>query len=186
MRNILRIIRPSVASPVTKAMNARLLTRCSRKRQRPRRPPRKLPKLPHTRALLSRLTLFAFAAVALIQAGNPAQNATKITTPKEALGFNLGDDYQVANYTRLDAYWHKLASESDRMKLVDIGPTAENRRQYMAIISAPETIKRLDHYKDISRRLARAEGLTDEQAHALAHEGKAVVWIDGGLHASEA
>ena len=55
----------------------------------------------------------------------------------------------------------------------------------MAIISAPETIKRLDHYKDISRRLARAEGLTDEQAHALAREGKAVVWIDGGLHATE-
>jgi hypothetical protein len=125
------------------------------------------------------------AAVALIQAGNPAQNATKITTPKEALGFNLGDDYQVANYTQLDAYWHKLASESDRMKLVDIGPTAENRRQYMAIISAPETIKRLDHYKNISRRLARAEGLTDDQARALAHEGKAVVWIDGGLHATE-
>ena len=29
------------------------------------------------------------------------------------------------------------------------------------------------------------KGLTDEQAHALAREGKAVVWIDGGLHASE-
>ena len=71
------------------------------------------------------------------------------------------------------------------MKLVDIGPTAENRRQYMAIISSPGNIQRLDHYKDISRRLARAEGLTDEQAHTLASEGKAVVWIDGGLHATE-
>ena len=130
---------------------------------------------------MSRLTLFLFVAAVL----GHAQDTVRITTPKEALGFNLGDDYQVANYSQLDAYWHKLASESDRMKLVDIGPTAENRRQYMAIISAPETIKRLDHYKDISRRLARAEGLTDEQAHALAREGKAVVWIDGGLHATE-
>jgi hypothetical protein len=114
-----------------------------------------------------------------------AQTASKITTPKEALGFNLGDDYMVANYTQLDKYWHKLASESDRMKLVDIGPTAEGRRQYMAIISSPENIKKLDHYKQISQRLAHAEGLTDEEAHALAREGKAVVWIDGGLHASE-
>jgi len=130
---------------------------------------------------LSRLTLFLLVAAVL----GHAQDTVRITTPKEALGFNLGDDYQVANYSQLDAYWHKLASESDRMKLIDIGPTAENRRQYMAIISAPETIKRLDHYKDISRRLARAEGLTDEQAHALAREGKAVVWIDGGLHATE-
>src|ERR1039458_4122489 len=115
-----------------------------------------------------------------------AQTAPKVTTPKEALGFNLGDDYQVANYTQLEAWWKKLATESDRMKLVDMGPTAEGRRQYMAIITSPENLKKLDHYKDISRRLALAEGLNEDQAHALAREGKAVVWIDGGLHASEA
>jgi hypothetical protein len=126
------------------------------------------------------------AAVALFSAWTlAAQTAPKITTPKDALGFNLGDDYQVATYTQLDAYWHKLATESDRMKLVDIGPTEEGRRQYMAVISSPDNIKKLDHYKEISQRLAHAEGLTDEQAHALAREGKAVIWIDGGLHASE-
>jgi hypothetical protein len=114
-----------------------------------------------------------------------AQTAPRVITPQEALGFNLGDDYQVANYTQLEAWWKKLATESDRMKLVDIGPTAEGRRQYMAIITSPENMKKLDHYKEISRRLALAEGLTEDQAHALAREGKAVVWIDGGLHASE-
>ncbi len=114
-----------------------------------------------------------------------AQPAPRVTTPKEALGFNIGDDYQVANYTQLEAYWKKLAAESDRMKLVDIGPTEEGRRQWMAIVSAPENIKRLDRYKEISQRLAHAEGVTEEQARALAREGKAVVWIDGGLHASE-
>ena len=114
-----------------------------------------------------------------------AQTATAITTPKEALGFNLGDDYMVANYTQLGAYWKKLAAESDRMKLVDIGPTAEGRRQYMAIISSPANIRNLEHYREIAAKLAHAEGLTEDQAHALAREGKAVVWIDGGLHASE-
>ena len=114
-----------------------------------------------------------------------AQPAPKITAPKEALGFNLGDDYQVANYTQLDQYWHQLAKESDRMKLVDMGPTSEGRRQYMAILTSPENMKKLDRYKEISSRLAHAEGLTDDQAHQLAREGKAVVWIDGGLHATE-
>src|SRR4051812_39351328 len=80
-----------------------------------------------------------------------AQTAPKLTGPKEALGFNVGDDYQVANYTQLTAWWKKLASESDRMKLVDIGPTAEGRRQYMAIVSSPENLKKLDRYKEISR-----------------------------------
>ena len=131
----------------------------------------------------------AFAALALAVgcciSTLAAQTTPKITTPKEALGFNIGDDYQMANYTQLEIYWNKLAQESDRMKLVNIGPTAEGRKQYMAIITSPENIKKLDHYRQISEKLARAEGLTDDQAHALAREGKAVVWIDGGLHASE-
>jgi hypothetical protein len=109
----------------------------------------------------------------------------KVTTPKEAFGFNVGDDYHLANYVQLTSYWQTLAKESDRMKLVDIGPTAEGRRQYMAIISSPENIAKLDHYKEISAKLSHAEGLTDAEAHALSEEGKAVVWIDGGLHASE-
>ncbi len=91
----------------------------------------------------------------------------------------------VANYTQLEAYWKKLASESDRMKLVSIGKTEEGRDQWMAIISSPENIKNLDKYKQISRRLALAEGVSEADAHQLAAQGKAVVWIDGGLHASE-
>ena len=71
------------------------------------------------------------------------------------------------------------------MRLVEIGKTAEGRDQWMAIITRPANFTKLDRYKEISRRLALAEGLTDEQAHALAREGKAVVWIDGGLHATE-
>jgi hypothetical protein len=113
------------------------------------------------------------------------EGARKITTPKEAFGFEIGTDYQLVNYAQMTTYWQTLAKESDRMKLVDIGPSAEGRRQYMAIISSPENMAKLDHYKEISARLAHADGLTDEQAHALAEEGKAIVWIDGGLHASE-
>jgi hypothetical protein len=71
------------------------------------------------------------------------------------------------------------------MKLVEIGQTEEGRPQWMCIITSPENHKELAHYKDIPARLAHAEGLTDDQAHALANEGKAVVWIDGGLHATE-
>src|SRR6185503_4451257 len=48
-----------------------------------------------------------------------------------------------------------------------------------------ENHKKLERYKEISRRLATVDGLTDEQAHALAREGKGIVWIDGGLHATE-
>ena len=109
---------------------------------------------------------------------------TTITLP-EIGGHTVGEDYFLANYTQLLEYWNKLAKESDRIKLVDIGKTAEGRPITMAIISSPANLKNLARYKEISQRLGRAENLTDDQAHALAAEGKAVVWIDGGLHATE-
>ena len=112
-------------------------------------------------------------------------SAAKVTSPKEHFGFAIGDDFHLANYTQTEAYFKKIAAESDRAKLVDMGRTEEGRTQWMLVFSAPENLKQLARYKDIATRLARAEGLTEAQAQALAAEGKAVVWIDGGLHASE-
>ena len=108
-----------------------------------------------------------------------------ITTPREAFGANFGDDYFLASYAQLSSYWRTLDRESDRMVVKEIGRTAEGRPHLMAIVTSPANHKRLAHYQDISARLAHAEGLTDEQARRLAKEGKAVVWIDGGLHATE-
>ncbi|TBO40118.1 M14 family metallopeptidase [Pedobacter kyonggii] len=110
--------------------------------------------------------------------------AQEVPTPKSHFGFDIGDDYQLANYTQTEAYFKKLAASSNRIKLVDIGKTEEGRSQYMLIVSSPENLKKLDRYKEISQQLAHAE-ITPEQAKALAQEGKAVVWIDGGLHANE-
>ncbi|GGI26863.1 peptidase [Pedobacter mendelii] len=110
--------------------------------------------------------------------------AQDVPTPKSHFGFDIGDDYQLANYTQTEAYFKKLAETSKRVKLVDIGKTEEGRSQYMLIITSPENLKKLDQYKEISQQLAHAE-ITPEQAKTLAQEGKAVVWIDGGLHANE-
>jgi len=115
----------------------------------------------------------------------PIAAQSNITTPKQEFGFNFGDDYQLANYKQISAYWRKLAHQSNRIVIREIGKTAEGRPHFMAIVTSPENHKNLTRYKEISQRLARAEGLTDEQARVLAKEGKAVVWIDGGLHASE-
>ena len=125
------------------------------------------------------------AVFLLLLALTPVFGQSKVTSPKEQFGFNIGDDYQLANYTQLVEYWRKLAQQSDRMKLVEIGKTAEGRTMYMAIITSPENHRNLEKYRQISRRLALAEGLPDEEARRLAAEGRAVVWIDGGLHATE-
>ncbi len=112
-------------------------------------------------------------------------SAQTIPTPKEHFGFNIGDDYMLANYTQAEAYYKKVAEASDRVVLQPIGKTEEGRNQYIIIISDPQNLKQLSKYQSISQKLARSEGLTDEEAKKLSFEGKAVVWIDGGLHATE-
>src|ERR1035441_7902290 len=126
----------------------------------------------------TRLCVVAFLAAA------SALGQKTISAPVFGI-YTAGVDYFLANYTQLLDYWNKVAKESDRIRLQEIGKTAEGRPIVMAIVTAPANFKGLARYKEISQRLARAEGLTDQQAHALAAEGKAVVWIDGGLHATE-
>ena len=134
--------------------------------------------------MLSSKKFFVFLCV-LAFAFSLASAQGKITTPKQEFGFDVGDDYQLINYTQLLAYWKKLDKGSDRMSLVNIGTTSEGRPMVMAIITSPKNQGKLDFYKQIAKRLALAKGLTDAEAKKLAAEGKAVVWIDGGLHASE-
>lgn len=115
----------------------------------------------------------------------PRPAPPRITSPREEFGHDIGDDYFLVNYTRMIEYWQKLDRQSARMKLERIGTTAEGRPMWMAIITSPENHRRLGEYQSIARRLALAENLTDSAARALAARGKAVVWIDGGLHATE-
>ena len=90
---------------------------------------------------------------------------TRITTPVEQLGHQLGDDYFLANYRQLQEYWAVLADESDRMILETIGESEEGRPQLMAIITSPENHARLDRYREISRSMAKAEYSTDNIGH---------------------
>ena len=106
-------------------------------------------------------------------------------SPKEHFGFTIGDDYQLANFTQTADYFKKISGQSDRVKLLNIGMTEEGRTQPMLIVSSPENLKNLEQYREISQKLARAEDLSESEARALAEKGKAIVWIDGGLHATE-
>ncbi|HZT76603.1 MAG TPA: M14 metallopeptidase family protein [Vicinamibacterales bacterium] len=133
--------------------------------------------------------LFALVAVvsAIAVASPQAQTSKtpKITTPKQFFGHDIGDDYYLANYTQYVEYLHKVDQESDRMTVIDIGKTEEGRPELTAIITSPENHRKLAQLKEANRKLALADGITDEQAHQLALAGKSVVWIDGGLHATE-
>lgn len=138
-----------------------------------------------TKSLFIVLGMWAALAGGLIHGARCEESAPRVTSPREFFGFNMGDDYCLANYQQLAQYWAKLERESDRLKVVCIGATEEGRPQLTAIVTSPANHRDLAQYQQIARRLARAEGVTEKEARELSAKGKAVVWIDGGLHASE-
>src|SRR5713226_2830954 len=133
-------------------------------------------------------TLAAAVILAIGVAAPQAQQKaapSKVTAPKDQFGFQIGDDYRLVNYTQYLDYLKKIDVQSERMIVTDIGKTEEGRSEVTAIITSPENHRKLPLIKEANRKLALAEGLTDDQARQLARDGKVVVWIDGGLHATE-
>ncbi|HMD33668.1 MAG TPA: M14 metallopeptidase family protein [Vicinamibacterales bacterium] len=143
----------------------------------------------HARARLTVLW-FSFAAAGILAGAAPSAQRTSVPTPQSVLGWEPCADYKLATYEQIEDYFRKLAGASpERMRLVEMGKTAEGRTQVLGIVSSEANIRQLNKYQDIARKLALGkEGerrLTDDEARALAREGKAVVWIDFGLHSTE-
>jgi hypothetical protein len=88
-------------------------------------------------------------------------------------------------YEQAIGYFEHIAAQTDRMLVLDMGETSAGRRMKYGVISSAENLARLDHYKDISKRISLVRGVSEDEARRLAEEGKTIVWIDGGLHGTE-
>lgn len=128
------------------------------------------------RALLSALFVMGVGVEA---------DAQIVPTPESVLGFRPGADFELATYEESIAYFQRLDAASDRLTLMPTGRTSEGRDWYIAVISTADNLASLEQHKDVAARLAHPGSLTDDEARGLAATGKAIVDINGGLHASE-
>lgn len=135
------------------------------------------------RAIAVALAVLATAVAQL--APSPVAARQAVPTPESVLGYPVGADFELATYEESMDYFQRLADASDRVELVDIGRTSEGRTWTVALISSAENLRDFERYREIAQRLAHPRGLTDDEARGLAREGKAIVHIDGGLHATE-
>jgi hypothetical protein len=130
-------------------------------------------------------TAVATALALVLSAVPQAQSRSSVPAPESVFGFTAGADYKLATYDQSIEYFKKLAAASRYIKLFDAGKTTQGRTMYFALISSPDNLSKIDKYREIWQRLAHPQGLTDAEAQKLAAEGKALVHIDGGLHATE-
>ncbi len=133
-------------------------------------------KIVNLKALLFSATMSLACALSMV-----AQN---VPSPKDVYGFRVGDDYKLADYAQIEDYLTKLDNASNRVKKIEIGETVLGRKMYLLFISTEENLAQLDKWKDISAKLARAR-ISDDEATRLSEEGRAIVWIDGGMHSTE-
>jgi hypothetical protein len=109
----------------------------------------------------------------------------EVPTPASHFGHPIGIDRQLLDWDKVVSYFQALARSSDRIRVAEYGRSAENRPLIVATIAAPETLRNLDRYREIQRRLADPRLTTPAQAEAMFKQGKNIVLMTCSIHASE-
>lgn len=148
--------------------------------------PRFLPtRLYHASMRVLSFLLFALlGSPALALAQSPGTQAS-VPTPDNFFGFRMGTDRELAAWPEMRKYFETIAAASDRVELIDAGPTTDGNRLLAAVISAPENLTRLDAIKAANRQLADPRTLGDAQAQKLAEAQPVIVAIGASIHATE-
>src|SRR5439155_22445711 len=118
----------------------------------------------------ARFVAFALLLIVFFCIGVSAQ----IKSPQDFLGFRVGDDYKLADWQQITAYFGELDKASDRVRVDVIGQTTLKKPFLRVTITSPENQAKLDRYEEITRRLADPRGLSAGDAERLIGEGKFV------------
>ncbi len=114
-----------------------------------------------------------------------SSSGQEITSPKEFFGFQMGADRKLARWDKIVEYFNLVEGQSDRMKVYNMGPSAEGHPFLIVLITSPENLANLDHLQMINKKISNPKGLDQEQIKKFVAEGKAVIFQSMSLHASE-
>src|SRR5271165_709609 len=109
-----------------------------------------------------------------------------VASPEQYFGFRIGSDKKLVRYDKIVEYFRKVAGESDRVRMHNLGPTTNGNPFVLLEISAAANLKDLDHLKALERKLYFQGGApTDAERDEIFHSGKAVVFITNNIHSTE-
>jgi hypothetical protein len=132
-----------------------------------------------------RALVTALCAAVVVQLLGATRLGAQVPTPESHFGFRIGSDGQLAAGDAIERYFETVAARSDRVKIIDIGPTTDGRRTLAAIVSAPENILNLNQIRAANQRLADPRTMPPDEARRVAAAHKAIVAIGGSIHATE-
>jgi hypothetical protein len=111
---------------------------------------------------------------------------TAIPTPEQFFGFRIGSDNKLARWDKIVDYMRTVAEGCDRVRFRELGKST-NGNPFIALeISSPDTLKNLDRYKQLERRLYFQGGApSDAERDEIVRQGKVVLVITTSIHATE-
>jgi len=135
--------------------------------------------------ILTSLGAVALAAALIRSAGLTAAGPS-LQTPEQFIGFKVGTDNKLARWDKIVEYMKVAAAGSDRVRFRDVGKTSQSNSLIALEIASPETLKSLDRYKQLERRLYFQNGTPSaRERDEIFRSGKAVVLITCATHATE-
>src|SRR5580700_9943319 len=108
-----------------------------------------------------------------------------VPAPDTYLGHIIGAPDVLDHVAQINGYMRLLASKSARVRVFSMGMSEEGREMILVAIADEATIQNLDHYKQITARLADPRGLSEADAQSLIQQGKPIYWADGSIHSPE-
>jgi len=117
--------------------------------------------------------------------GRGGDRGRRPSSPESVLGFRPGADRQLADWTQIVDYFHRLDAASDRVQVEEVGRTTEDRPFLVAVITSERNMARLEEIRRANLRLADPRGLSPEEAERLIAAGKVIVGVNHGIHSDE-
>ncbi|HLG12988.1 MAG TPA: M14 metallopeptidase family protein [Blastocatellia bacterium] len=129
-------------------------------------------------SLLASFMFFGYARVAASDGPPP--------TPEQFLGFRVGEDKKLARWEKIVEYMKLVAAGSNRVRFRELGKTTNGNPFILLEIGAPDTLKNLDHFKQLERKLYFQGGApTDAERDEIFRSGKSVVLVTCNIHSTE-
>jgi Zinc carboxypeptidase len=109
-----------------------------------------------------------------------------LQTPEQYFGFRIGADNKLARWDKIVDYMKLVSGASDRVRFRELGKST-NGNPFIALeIASPDTLKNLDRYKQLERKLYFQGGApTDAERDEIVRQGKVVIVITTTIHATE-
>src|SRR5215468_9017644 len=126
--------------------------------------------------LSRRALLYAFAVTVMCTL--VATAAGTLQTPDQFFGHRVGADSKLIRWDKAVEYYRLAAANSDRVRFRELGKTSQGNPFVALEISSPDTLKNLDRYKQMERKLYFQGGApTDAERDEIFRQGKLVLVI---------